>query len=71
MPFRALAKMTGGAISMDMARAILHMVNGHFFGGAARLIGAKIRLAKEHREIIRKIGNDEKKQEDKKWETQL
>ncbi|MDD2981033.1 MAG: glycoside hydrolase family 3 C-terminal domain-containing protein [Hespellia sp.] len=38
MPFRGLAKMTGGAISMEMAEAILFMANGHFFRGLGRLI---------------------------------
>ncbi|MFV0465255.1 MAG: glycoside hydrolase family 3 C-terminal domain-containing protein [Lachnospiraceae bacterium] len=38
MPFRGLAKMTGGAVSMEMSYAILHMVNGHFFTGLGRLI---------------------------------
>ncbi|SEW13375.1 glycoside hydrolase family 3 C-terminal domain-containing protein [[Clostridium] fimetarium] len=38
MPFRGIAKMTGGALSMDMAKAILFMVNGHFFRGLKRLI---------------------------------
>lgn len=33
MPFRAIAKMTGGAITMEMAEAIVTMVNGHTFHG--------------------------------------
>ena len=40
MPFRGLARMTGGMLSTDMARAIQCMANGHFFGGARRLISA-------------------------------
>ena len=39
MPFRALAKMTGGMVTMDMAAAILDICNGHFFRGAGRTIG--------------------------------
>lgn len=38
MPFRGLAKMTGGVMTMDMANAILEMVNGHFFRGIKNLI---------------------------------
>jgi len=38
MPFRGLAKMTGGIMTMDMARAVLEMVNGHFFRGLKNLI---------------------------------
>ena len=30
MPFRGLAKLSGGIITMDMARALLVIVNGHF-----------------------------------------
>lgn len=37
MPFRGLAKMTGGMISMDMAKAILDMVNGHLGRGLKNL----------------------------------
>ena len=38
MPFRGIAKMMNGMVSMEMAEAILTMVNGHFFKGAGRLI---------------------------------
>ena len=42
MPFRAIAKMTGGMISMDMAAALVTVVNGHFFKGLGGLIGGFI-----------------------------
>lgn len=38
MPFRGIAKMTGGAVSMDMVRGILDMVNGHFGKGFTKLV---------------------------------
>lgn len=38
MPFRAMAKMTGGAVSMEMARGMVQVVNGHFLAGAGRII---------------------------------
>ncbi len=38
MPFRALAKMTGGMVSMDMVKGILTVVNGHFFKGIFQVI---------------------------------
>lgn len=38
MPFRGIAKMMNGMVTMEMAEAILTMVNGHFFKGAGRLI---------------------------------
>lgn len=37
MPFRALAKMSGGMISQKMTDDILFIVNGHFFRGFGRL----------------------------------
>jgi len=37
MPFRAIAKMMGGAVSMEMVESVLIMVNGHFFRGISRL----------------------------------
>ncbi|MDE0573605.1 glycoside hydrolase family 3 C-terminal domain-containing protein [Demequina sp. B12] len=40
MPFRAMAKMTGGAVSSSMVDQMLRIVNGHFFRGAGGLIRA-------------------------------
>ena len=38
MPFRGLAKMTGGMVTMEMAASILDICNGHFFRGAGKTI---------------------------------
>ncbi len=38
IPFRGIAKMTGGAVSMEMAYAMLEIVNGHFCKGMKNLI---------------------------------
>lgn len=38
IPFRGMAKMMNGMVSMAMAEDILMMVNGHFFRGCGRLI---------------------------------
>lgn len=38
IPFRGIAKMMNGMVTMDMARALVRMVNGHFFRGAGALI---------------------------------
>ena len=32
MPFRGIAKMTGGMVSMEMVEGLLKVVNGHFSG---------------------------------------
>lgn len=39
MPFRGIAKMTAGAVSMDMAYGMVEVVNGHFFKGMKKIIG--------------------------------
>ncbi|MDR2052099.1 MAG: fibronectin type III-like domain-contianing protein [Treponema sp.] len=40
MPFRGIAKMTGGAVNMEMVNAVLELINGRFFKGLGRLTGA-------------------------------
>lgn len=40
MPIRGYAKMTGGAVTMEMARAITEMCNGHRIKGTGHLIKA-------------------------------
>ena len=40
MPFRGLAKMTGGAINMEMAKALVEMANGKGFKGLAHFLTA-------------------------------
>lgn len=52
MPFRGMAKMMNGMVSMDMAKDVLFIVNGHFFRGCGRLIHhffqrPKLNLTKE------------------------
>ena len=49
MPFRGIAKMTGGAVSMEMVNGIVAAVNGHFFVGMGRLIGGYLRNRRENR----------------------
>lgn len=43
MPFRGIAKMTGGMVTMEMAEGILTAVNGHFFKGLGKIIGGFFR----------------------------
>lgn len=38
MPFRGIAKMTGGAVSMDMVHGMVTAVNGHVFRGLKQII---------------------------------
>lgn len=39
MPFRGIAKMTNGMVSMEMAEGIVEAVNGRFFKGFSKVIG--------------------------------
>ncbi len=38
IPFRGIAKMTGGAVSMEMAEGLVMAVNGRFFKGMSKVI---------------------------------
>lgn len=52
MPFRAIGKMTGGAVSQEMCESILEIVNGHaggFLKGAGGLIGGYFRQKKRNK----------------------
>lgn len=42
MPFRAIAKMSGGMVSMHMAEGMVKVVNGHFFRGVGNIVGGFI-----------------------------
>ncbi|MDD3219056.1 MAG: glycoside hydrolase family 3 C-terminal domain-containing protein [Lachnospiraceae bacterium] len=55
MPFRALAKMTGGMISMEMAEGMLTVVNGHFFKGMGKIIGGFFRNRKANKVYEKKL----------------
>lgn len=60
MPFRAIAKMTGGMVSMDMVEGIVTMVNGHLFRGLGRTISGFVRNQRENRKYIRQITGKKK-----------
>lgn len=55
MPFRGIAKMTGGAVSMEMAEGMVTAVNGHLFKGLGKIIGGYFRNAKANKEYLAKI----------------
>lgn len=57
MPFRAIAKMTEGAVSMDMARGMVKAVNGHFFQGMKMIIGGFFANSKANKEYGAKLKN--------------
>lgn len=49
MPFRGIAKMTGGAVSMEMVHGMVEAVNGHLIHGLSRLIKGFFQNRKENR----------------------
>lgn len=55
MPFRAIAKMTGGMVSMEMVDGIVTMVNGQLFRGLKRTIGGYFRNRRQNKKYIRSI----------------
>lgn len=59
MPFRAIAKMTGGMVSMEMVDGMVEAVNGHFFRGAGKIIGGFFRNGRENKVFAKKIRGEE------------
>ena len=57
MPFRAMAKMTGGMVSKDMVDSILVIVNGHFFKGIGGVISGFFKNSKANKEYEAKLKN--------------
>lgn len=49
MPFRAIAKMTGGLVSMEMVDGIVTAVNGHFCSGLLKIIKGFFRNKRENK----------------------
>lgn len=55
MPFRGIAKMTGGAVSMEMVNGMVTVVNGHFFKGMKKIIGGFFANAKANKAYEAKL----------------
>ncbi|MFC4401596.1 beta-glucosidase family protein [Gracilibacillus xinjiangensis] len=51
LPFRGIARMTGGIVNMPMLDGILMMVNGHFFKGLWHTVKEKVKLQKIHKVV--------------------
>ena len=62
MPFRGIAKMTGGAASMEMARGIVDMVNGKWLSGTKRVIKGYFRNNKENKKYEKQLEGKEKRE---------
>lgn len=55
IPFRAIAKMTGGMVSMEMAYGMVDVVNGHFFKGMKRILGGFFQNRRENKAYEKKL----------------
>lgn len=49
MPFRAIAKMSNGQVSMEMVHSIVKLVNGHFFKGMGGIISGYFKNRKANK----------------------
>lgn len=55
MPFRGIAKMTNGVVSMEMAQGMVLIVNGHFLKGMKQVIGGFFSNAKENKAYEKRL----------------
>ena len=55
MPFRGIAKMTHGAVSMKMAEGMTEVVNGHFMKGMKKVLGGFFENRKANKEYEKKL----------------
>lgn len=55
MPFRAMGKMTMGAVSMPMVHSIVDIVNGHFWKGATAVVRGFFRARSQSKSMEREL----------------
>ena len=58
MPFRAIGKMTGGAVDKKMVEGMVDVVNGHFFGGLGKVIGGYFSNGRENKKYEKRLKGD-------------
>ena len=56
-PFRGVAKLTMGMVSLEMVDGLIAIFNGSFFGGMGKLIGGWIRKGRQSRDTKRKLAS--------------
>ena len=59
MPFRAMSKMTAGAVSREMTESIVTMVNGHFFRGLGGVIAGFFRNSRANKKYEQRLNHKE------------
>ncbi|MDO4521609.1 MAG: glycoside hydrolase family 3 C-terminal domain-containing protein [Eubacteriales bacterium] len=58
MPFRGIAKMTGGAVSMHMVKGMVEVVNGHFFRGMGKIIGGFFENSRANKAYEKRLSSE-------------
>jgi len=61
MPFRAIAKMTGGMVSMEMVHGMVQAANGHLFTGTGRMIRGFVKNKRANRAYEARLSGKHKK----------
>ena len=59
MPFRAMSKMTGGAVSRDMTESIVTIANGHFFRGLGGVISGFFKNSRANKKYEARLNHKE------------
>ena len=59
MPFRAMAKMSGGMVSREMVESIVTIANGHFFRGLGGVIGGFFRNKSANKKYEKRLYHKE------------
>ncbi|MDN4483014.1 glycoside hydrolase family 3 C-terminal domain-containing protein [Demequina lignilytica] len=57
MPFRAMGKMTNGAVSMDMVDGIVDIANGHLLRGVGATASGFVRNARESKRLTAELAD--------------
>lgn len=60
MPFRGIAKMTNGMVSMEMVDGMVIVVNGHFFRGMGQIISGFFRNKKQNKLYEKRLEETER-----------
>ena len=63
MPFRGIAKMTNGMVSMEIAEGMVRIVNGSFWSGLGRIIVGWFHNRKENARFAKRLADAEAEQE--------
>ncbi|MBR1628966.1 MAG: glycoside hydrolase family 3 C-terminal domain-containing protein [Lachnospiraceae bacterium] len=58
MPFRAIAKMTAGAVDMHMVEGMVDAVNGHFWKGIGKIVSGYFKNQKENKRYEKRLSEE-------------